>query len=180
MTMRKWKIYWAWEYEAEEKWLAEMEAQGWHFKKYRFFFYEFEKGEPNKYQYRLEMLPKLPAHPDSVRYIEFMEDMGVEMVDSYLRWVYFRKPYDDAPFELYSDLESRIKHLRGLYNFLWPLLILLCMNVLNCYNLVFLDATVVGLPILTSTLVLLFAIINGMRDIKKKLTKLEQERSIRE
>ena len=30
--MRKFKLFMAWEFEEEEKWLAEMEAKGWHFK----------------------------------------------------------------------------------------------------------------------------------------------------
>ena len=110
MIKRKWNIFWAWEHEEEEQWLTDMEADGWHFKKFRLFFYEFEKGEPNSYQYKLELLPHLPSHAESAKYIEFMEDMGVEMVDSYMRWAYFRKPYDPSlpedEYEIFTDRSS--------------------------------------------------------------------------
>lgn len=180
MIKRKWNIFWAWEHEEEEQWLADMEADGWHFKKFRLFFYEFEKGEPNEYQYRLELLPHLPSHAESAKYIEFMEDMGVEMVDSYMRWAYFRKPYDGVPFELYSDLESRIKQLRNISAFLWPLLILTIANIINCFNIINLGAPFAGVPVLMITTALMVGIIGGLRKIKRKIDRLEKERSIRE
>lgn len=31
-----------------------------------------------------------------------------------MRWGYFRKKTTDGPFELFSDIESRIKHLNGI------------------------------------------------------------------
>lgn len=39
-----------------------------------------------------------------------MGDAGVQTVDTYLSWVYFRKPAVDGPFELHSDTDSRIAH----------------------------------------------------------------------
>lgn len=179
MTMRKFKMFWAWQYKAEEKWLAEMEAQGWHFKKYRFFYYVFEKGEPNQYQYRLEMLPEMPAHQKSKEYIRFMEDMGIEVVDSYLRWVYFRKPYSDEPFEVYSDLDHRIKHLKGLLNFLRPMLVLLICNVINCINLTR-NVFPFGFLLQILNIFLMLSMIAGLSGIKKQLAALEKERAIRE
>jgi hypothetical protein len=52
-----------------------------------------------------------PAHPESIRFIRFLEESGAEHVASYLRWAYFRKKAADGPFEIYSDTASRIKHL---------------------------------------------------------------------
>ncbi len=39
-----------------------------------------------------------------------MEEAGAEHVSSILRWVYFRKKASEGPFDLYSDLDSRIRH----------------------------------------------------------------------
>lgn len=40
----------------------------------------------------------------------FMQENGIEYIDSYLRWVYFRKKATDGPFEIYSDYKSLMKH----------------------------------------------------------------------
>ncbi|WP_442904154.1 DUF2812 domain-containing protein [Gordonibacter sp.] len=40
-----------------------------------------------------------------------MEDAGIEQVASLGRWIYFRKRTDGGAFELFSDIDSRIKHL---------------------------------------------------------------------
>jgi hypothetical protein len=39
-----------------------------------------------------------------------MAENGVEHVDTYFRWVYFRKKATDGDFKIYSDFTSRIKH----------------------------------------------------------------------
>ncbi|MEG1434816.1 MAG: DUF2812 domain-containing protein [Gordonibacter sp.] len=44
-------------------------------------------------------------------YLRFMEDAGIEQVASLGRWIYFRKRTDGGAFELFSDIDSRIKHL---------------------------------------------------------------------
>ena len=85
MKMTKYRLFMAWEHEQEEAWLAEMEADGWHLDTVQMIRYEFVKGEPDQYQYRLEMLPELPNHPDSVRYLEFMEETGAEGVGVVVR-----------------------------------------------------------------------------------------------
>lgn len=97
-------------YEKEEKWLNDMAAKGMMLKQYNVGTYFFEKDIPGKYIYRIELLENLPSHPESKSYIEFMEDTGVEYICSYMRWVYFRKKSSEGPFDLYSDLDSKIKH----------------------------------------------------------------------
>lgn len=180
MMIRKFNLFMAWEHEKEEQWLAKMESQGLHFKKYRLLWYEFEQGEPNQYQYKLEMLPNLPSHPESKAYIEFMEDMGIEVVDSYIRWVYFRKKWDDAPFELYSDADHRIRHLRGIFAFLLPLLAILLINLTNMRHLLSGDAPIAAVPLLLIIAALVVGIIRGMIGIHKKIKQLEKERALHE
>lgn len=99
-------------YEKEEKWLNDMAAKGLMLTDVGFCRYVFEEGTPGEYVYRLELLQHLPSHAESVTYIRFLEDTGVKFVGSYLRWVYLRKKAQDGIFELYSDVDSKIKHCK--------------------------------------------------------------------
>lgn len=100
------------QYEKEEKWLNEMSAKGMHLTDVGFCRYSFEKGSPGEYIYRLELLNHLPQHPESISYINFLEETGIEHIGSMMRWVYFRKKASDSLFELYSDTESKINHYK--------------------------------------------------------------------
>ncbi len=112
MKKTVYKVFWAWESEKEEKWLNDQAAKGLNLVATGAFRYVFEEGEPGTYAYRLELLDNLPSTEASQEYFRFMEDVGVEQVGSIGRWVYFRKRVEDGPFELFSDIESRIKHLK--------------------------------------------------------------------
>ena len=59
----------------------------------------------------LQLLDKLPRHPESKKYIEFLETTGAEHVGSFTRWAYFRKKASEGDFELFSDNDSRIKYV---------------------------------------------------------------------
>jgi hypothetical protein len=97
-------------FEKEEKWLNEMAAKGLNLVDYSFGRYLFEEGKPGEYIYRIELLKEVPSHIESIAYINFMEDSGVECVSTYVRWVYFRKKAEDGAFDLYSDYASKIIH----------------------------------------------------------------------
>ena len=114
-----WKLYM--DYEMEEKWLNEMSAMGLAMTDYSWCRYVFAECEPGEYVYRIELMDNLPRHPESERYICFMEDSGVEHVASYFRWVYFRKKSADGLFDIYSDMGSRIKHYRRILALWIPL-----------------------------------------------------------
>ena len=112
------KMFWAWEHEKEEKWLNEMSAKGLQLISPGPFTYIFEEGPCGEYHYRLELLNHVPSHPESIAYIRFLEETGIEQIGSYLRWVYFRKKVADGEFDLYSDLSSKIKHYKLISNLL--------------------------------------------------------------
>lgn len=109
MTFKKKKVFFF--YTSEEKWLNQMAEKGYHLVKYNFLRYHFEEGEPGAYEYRLELLPESPKSESSQEYLDFMEGAGVECVDTFSNWVYFRKKATGEPFEIYTDAASKIKHL---------------------------------------------------------------------
>lgn len=108
MMIKIHKIFY--DFEKEENWLNQMSAKGLHLKAVGWCTYYFEKGKSGAYTYRLELLSNLPKHPESQEYINFIEDSGVEAVASYLKWVYFRKKAEDGPFEIFSDIDSKMRH----------------------------------------------------------------------
>ncbi len=101
-----------WNYEKEEKWLNSMSARGLALTDYCWIRYVFEESERGEYIYRIQLLEHWATHPESARYIDFVESTGAECVATYMRWVYFRKKAADGPFELYSDIPSMIRHYR--------------------------------------------------------------------
>lgn len=110
------KLFWVWDFDKEEVWLNEMAAKGLCLVGVGFCRYEFEDSLPGEYGIRLELLEKVPSNPESEKYIEFVEETGAEHIGSWQRWVYFRKKKTDGEFELFSDLDSRIKHLTRIIN----------------------------------------------------------------
>ena len=108
------------DYEKEEAWLNSMAAKGMAMTDYTWLRYTFEDCTPGEYIYRIEYIEHKANHPETHRYIRFMEESGVEHITTFQTglwtWVYFRKRAADGPFEIYSDMESRIKHYRRISN----------------------------------------------------------------
>ena len=101
--IKKW--IWIWDFDKEEQWLNSMAQQGWVLDKVGFCRYEFIRYEPGEYAVRLEMR----EHDEA--YLGFMADTGAEYVGRVVKWIYFRKKTEDGPFDIFSDVESRIAHL---------------------------------------------------------------------
>ena len=111
------KIFLVWDFDKEEKWLNEMAAKGLSLVSVGFCKYEFEDSLPGEYKICLQLLDKFPRHPESKKYIEFLETTGAEHVGSFTRWVYFRKKATEGDFELFSDNDSRLKYLSSVISF---------------------------------------------------------------
>lgn len=122
LTKRRWFL----NYQREEKWINEMAAEGLHLVDYKFTKYTFEKGKPGEYDYRIELLADAPKSDKGKEYLEFMEDAGVECVTTFSNWAYFRKAATGEPFEIYTDYESRKKHLTRIIT---TLTIVMAMNL---------------------------------------------------
>lgn len=104
--VRKW--FWVWDFEKEEQWLNTMVQSGWVLDRVGLCRYEFIPCEPGEYTLRLEMR----AHDES--YLALMADSGAEYVGRMVKWIYFRKKAELGRFDIFSDLDSRIGHLRGI------------------------------------------------------------------
>ena len=72
--MTKYRWFWVWDFEKEERWLNEMAANGWTLAEVGYCRYTFERTESNEYTVRLEM------HPYDEDYINFMEQTGAEYI----------------------------------------------------------------------------------------------------
>ena len=155
------KVFAVWDFDKEEEWLNSMAQEGWALTKVGFCKYVFERTEPGEYIIRLEM------HDYEDDYISFMRDTGAEYVGRVLQWLYFRKKAELGEFELFSDIDSRIAHLK---NIGWTLLIVGGSNVILSLT--------TGYEYIN--LLCAVAMAYGLGRIHGKKEALERERRIRE
>lgn len=126
------KLFWAWQFEEEGKWLNEMAARGLSLISVKLFTYEFEDTPPGEYRICTQLLEHRLRHPETEGYIHFLEETGIEHVGTITRSAYFRRRASEGDFELFSDNSSRIKQIK---NIIRLLAILICPNMYNlCYN----------------------------------------------
>lgn len=118
--MLKFKLYY--DKDLEEDWLREMCLNGWAFKKFFLGFYTFEKCTPGEYNYQIDILNNWNGDKDD--YASFMHDTGIEVIGQWWRWVYLQKKASDGPFEMYTDLESKITQYNKIKNFFRVALVL--------------------------------------------------------
>ena len=111
-TVHKW--FWVWNFDKEEAWLNEMAAKGLCLVSVGFGKFEFEDCDPGEYKICLQLLDKMPRHPESQKYVAFVESTGAEHVGSFTRWAYFRRKASEGDFRLFSDYSSRIKYLSSM------------------------------------------------------------------
>ena len=109
------KVFWAWDQDKEEEWLNRMAANGLSLISVGFISYEFEETLPGEYKIRKQFMEHFRSHPETEKYIRFLEETGIQHVGTYTFHNYFRKKTSDGEFELISDLNSRIKNLTILW-----------------------------------------------------------------
>ncbi|MBK3493384.1 DUF2812 domain-containing protein [Viridibacillus sp. YIM B01967] len=155
------------DYEKEEKWLDAQSQKGLHLKKAIPFYYQFEEGVPEKYTYRLVLLPK-----DRKEYLEFLASTGVEIVAIFILWAYVRKKEEERPFELYSDSTSKIAYLCKIL-FLYSFVFIL--NVASSIlNFVVSTSVWTGLINASASLIMLIAMVQ----VYTRIRALQNEREI--
>lgn len=94
--------------DTETAWLNKMAAEGWALTKFFAGFYSFEQTEKGKYIYQIDFGDRMFAVSDA--YKEFMEDTGVEIVQTWGYWIFLRRLTAEGAFELYTDVDSSIEH----------------------------------------------------------------------
>ncbi len=163
-TIRKW--FWVWSFEKEEEWLNEMAMNGWLLDGVSFCTYHFVRCEPGEYSIRLEM------HPYDEAYLSFMEETGAEYVGRIMMWIYFRKKTADGAFDLFSDIDSKIRHLDRIGKMLaWIGGGNLLIGLANTFN----PARIGWINLLCATLLMY-----GLGRIHGKKEALEKERLLHE
>lgn len=176
-----------WDYEKEEKWLNEMSAKGMALSDYTWCRYVFTETPNNEYTYRIELLDHVPTHPESIAYIKFLEENGIECVSTYVRWIYLRKKSSEGVFDIYSDLESKIKHFKRI-NTLWNSVMWLewivgLANILiGVTNYSYSSSSISLVNVVAGGILILLGLVflRAGAPIRKKIKKLQQENLIRE
>lgn len=178
-----------------------MAKEGWILEKFGSLFSTYRRGKAGEYEYRVQVKE---AGMDRLVYTAELAEFGIEEVGSVGDLLILRKSSDGTPFELYSDLDSRIaqqkkavRYLRKglIMSFFWGSMML--MNVLTTL----MNANVIGryagaaairfssaqIVLLTAaSLLLLVCIVGlidcpvGLRRAKQKIAALEAERVIQE
>ena len=129
MAERKtvWRFIFVWNYEKEERWLNEMAMNGWALVSVFWFRYTFETCEPGEYIVRLEM-------NNDPSYETFIEETGAEVVGRFLQWRYFRRKAEMGPFDLFSDIDSKVAHLKKIGTLLFSLgMVNLVVGMINSF-----------------------------------------------
>ncbi|MFZ2538968.1 MAG: DUF2812 domain-containing protein [Oscillospiraceae bacterium] len=170
-------------YEKEEKWLNEMSAKGMALTDYSWCRYVFEDAPNNEFTYRLELLENFPSHAQSIAYLKFLEENDVKFVASYMRWIYLRKKSADGEFDIYSDIDSKIKHYKRILTLWYPIMLLefvigfnnLSIGTLHFGELNYVNVFLGGLCVAFGIFILGISI-----PINKKIKKLKKEKEIRE
>jgi len=105
-TIRKYKLFFAWNDDKEEAWLSKMAREGWHLQSLGFpGSFTFTAGEPREDVYRLDFIIN---RKDYQQYLQLFRDAGWEHVGEVGGWQYFRtrKQGNQMP-EIYTDNASK-------------------------------------------------------------------------
>ena len=109
----EYRLNFIWDYDKEENWINEEAKNGWRLDKYFFIKYDFVSCEPGEYEYRIQLLDESAKSAKNRDYLAFLREMGINVVSKWFRWIYLEKKSDGTPFELFSDRNSRLKHMKS-------------------------------------------------------------------
>ncbi len=121
--MIRWKF--TFDKDEEEAWLNDWCQKGWAMTKFFFGAVTFAPCQPGEFIYQIDLIPgRFLEANDYEGYVIFMDEMGVEVLQRWGRWVYLRKRAADGPFILYTDAASKIELYRRIRRlFLWALMV---------------------------------------------------------
>jgi hypothetical protein len=179
MLVKVYKLIFA-DIEREEAWLNEMAQKGFNFQDVFLARYTFTECKPQEYNYRIELLEHSPSHPLSRQYLRFLEETGVECVTTSGRWAYFRKKATDGPFDLYSDLEAKIRHYKRNFAFAATLLLANFAVVAVYCTIAVVRAEPVAIVVCASPMVFTYLLARAAIHLGIKIRKLKAEQRIHE
>lgn len=93
--------------EKMERQFNRLSAEGWQLEGTGWLSFRYRRGKPNEYRYRVQYLYE---SRDGQRddYVRGLAELGVELVMDIGNFLILRRRNDGTPFELFSDLDSRI------------------------------------------------------------------------
>ncbi|MCL2576366.1 MAG: DUF2812 domain-containing protein [Defluviitaleaceae bacterium] len=149
--------------------------------------YTFEQGEPNEYAYRIIYLDSSVNHMESIRYLNFLKESGIELVSQMFKVVILRKKIADGEFEIYTDKASQLKHCKTL---MWSSVsgIIICTLIVafNVYSAI-LNAshnnyhlTVLGILTTFMLVIVIILQIPQWRRNSLKIKRIKQEQKLHE
>ncbi len=106
--MKRFRIYF--DKDKETEWLNRMAEEGYAMDGFFAGFYSFSPCEKGEWQYQIDIGNGFFSV--NKEYSEFMNEMGIEVVQGWGPWVLLRRKAEDTPFELYSDVDSRIEQYK--------------------------------------------------------------------
>ena len=119
-TVRRYKWFWPWQDEEQERWLSQQSLDGWHLTSVGGIGFAFECGEPRDYVYQLDHWNQ--NNRALAEYLDFFRAAGWEHLGSVSGWQYFRRPKQaGGADEIYTDAESKVlKYQRLQRSLMWP------------------------------------------------------------
>ena len=170
--MFKFRMYF--DKDEEVNWLNRMSEEGWTLTGFFAGFYNFEKRKDERWLYQLDMGDKMFAVSDEYR--ELMEEMGVEIVQTWGYWIILRKPASEGKFELYTDIDSSIEHYTKIYNMFKgaAMIILVCFMIEVIAMLT--ETGMVGLIFTIIVGIPMIAMFGAVKKTKNVIDKLKEKK----
>lgn len=173
--MIRWKF--TFDKDEEEVWLNDYAREGWAMVSFCVGLVTFVPCRPGEYIYQIDLLPGKGLWADNYEdYVIFMNEIGVEILQRWGRWVYLRKRAEDGPFEVYTDTASKIALYRRMRKMLaWALsLEVLCSG--TAWNMLFqLPGDMFARGLAGVYIVMMVVLLRAVWHCSRKIRELEKE-----
>ena len=171
MTVVKYRLFFAWNFEKEEQWLDKMSGTGLQLADVAVVRYRFDTDRSKRYRYRLEP----PADDKGTTHDEPQTDTGMEYVCSTNGWAYYRKEVGPDEPEPHADLDSKIAQYSRLLAVFGILavnaLVLLVNSLYTLFDIYIVNVAVIVVLSLSSLVAVL-----GLVQVYWKVTRLKKEK----
>lgn len=129
--MKKVKIFF--DIEKEVAWLNAMSKDGFRLTDKQGFTYILENDPENQYLYQVGKM-SFSSNKKIQGYLDFLEELDIKPVATQMGWIYLEKKNDDRPFEIYTDIPSKIKQYKAIIS-TYLIMTLLCISfIINIIN----------------------------------------------